>query len=280
MIVFSDMDGTLTTSEKTLSAGTIGMLDELARRGIEFVPCTGRGLADVYPQILAHPAVHYVVSASGEKVARLDGEHPTDVGRAQTLMLDAMSRQTAHEIWHAVRGFDVVMNVCGDNHCYLPRDMYERLARYCGDPANVRGIQEVHVPVDATVDELIDGVASFERCIVYWARADEYPQLRHAIEGFGDVDVTSSYPTDIEFLKRGVSKGTGLAWLCGHLGIPVGESYAFGDSANDLEMLRAAGTGVAMANADPEAKEAADLVCEYDNDHDGVARTVLALLRG
>ena len=40
MIVFSDMDGTLLTSDKQMSDAAWAMLDELARRGIEFVPCT------------------------------------------------------------------------------------------------------------------------------------------------------------------------------------------------------------------------------------------------
>lgn len=61
MIVFSDMDGTLLTSDKQMSDATWAMLDELARRGIEFVPCTGRPLSGIFEPILAHPAVHYAV---------------------------------------------------------------------------------------------------------------------------------------------------------------------------------------------------------------------------
>lgn len=52
MIVFSDMDGTLLTSDKQMSDATWAMLDELARRGIEFVPCTGRPLSGVFEPIL------------------------------------------------------------------------------------------------------------------------------------------------------------------------------------------------------------------------------------
>lgn len=62
MIVFSDMDGTLLTRDKQLSDATWAMLDELARRGIEFVPCTGRPLSGIFEPILAHPAVHYAVA--------------------------------------------------------------------------------------------------------------------------------------------------------------------------------------------------------------------------
>ena len=45
---------------------------------------------------------------------------------------------------------------------------------------------------------------------------------------------------------------------------------AFGDGTNDLSMIRAAGLGVAMGNADFAVKAAADTVCD-DNEHDGVA---------
>ena len=48
MIVFSDMDGTLLTTDKQMSDATWAMLDELARRGIEFVPCTGRPLSGIF----------------------------------------------------------------------------------------------------------------------------------------------------------------------------------------------------------------------------------------
>ena len=43
-------------------------------------------------------------------------------------------------------------------------------------------------------------------------------------------------------------------------------------------MLQAAGHGMAMINAEPEDREAADAVTEYDNDHDGVARAIMAAL--
>ena len=43
-------------------------------------------------------------------------------------------------------------------------------------------------------------------------------------------------------------------------------------------MLQAAGHGMAMINAEPEDRETADAITEYDNDHDGVARTIMAAL--
>ena len=55
-----------------------------------------------------------------------------------------------------------------------------------------------------------------------------------------------------------------------HLGLSSAETIAFGDSSNDLSMLRAAGVGVAMGNASEEVKASCDAVT-LTNDQNGVA---------
>ncbi|MBQ5514537.1 MAG: HAD hydrolase family protein [Oscillospiraceae bacterium] len=62
-------------------------------------------------------------------------------------------------------------------------------------------------------------------------------------------------------------------FLCSYLGVPIENSVAFGDGSNDITMIRAAGTGVAMGNAIDEVKRAAKLVAA-GNDEDGVALTL------
>ena len=68
-----------------------------------------------------------------------------------------------------------------------------------------------------------------------------------------------------------------LQELCSDRGIDRAQVAAFGDQRNDVEMLRWAGIGVAVANADPAAREAADLLVA-SNDADGVATTLEAWL--
>ena len=60
------------------------------------------------------------------------------------------------------------------------------------------------------------------------------------------------------------------------LGLRKDQVMACGDSGNDLEMIRMAGLGVAMANAFPEVKAAADVIT-LDNNHDGVAAAIETL---
>ncbi len=63
-----------------------------------------------------------------------------------------------------------------------------------------------------------------------------------------------------EIVPKGYSKAKGIQWICEYLNISKEDTYAFGDSVNDLEMLSYVSHGIAMGNATDPAKEAADYV--------------------
>jgi hydroxymethylpyrimidine pyrophosphatase-like HAD family hydrolase len=75
---------------------------------------------------------------------------------------------------------------------------------------------------------------------------------------------------------KGVGKAEGLRILCRHFNIAPGEVVAIGDDDNDLDMLEAAGVGVAMGNAREHVKAVADYVTET-NDNDGAAAALTDL---
>lgn len=77
---------------------------------------------------------------------------------------------------------------------------------------------------------------------------------------------TSSGHGSIDIMPAGINKGTSLAWLGSHLGIDPADMVSFGDGGNDIEMLTYAGTGVAMADAPPHVKAAADQVTGSNRD--------------
>lgn len=77
----------------------------------------------------------------------------------------------------------------------------------------------------------------------------------------------------IEVLPVGISKATGVDEVARPLGVAAEDVIAFGDMPNDLPMLRWAGLGVAMGNANPEVLAAADEVTAPNSD-DGLARVL------
>jgi HAD superfamily hydrolase (TIGR01484 family) len=67
-------------------------------------------------------------------------------------------------------------------------------------------------------------------------------------------------PIMVEVVPKGYTKATGIQKVCEKLGIAREDTYAFGDSANDIEMLRYAGHGICMGDGTEDAKAAADYV--------------------
>ncbi|NLB72935.1 MAG: HAD family phosphatase [Firmicutes bacterium] len=97
---------------------------------------------------------------------------------------------------------------------------------------------------------------------------------------FGDRShVARSLPSYIEFTGKGVTKGSALAGLSEHLGIPKDGVMAIGDSENDISMLSYAGIGVAVNNARDSVKEAADYVADGISG-DGVAEAIYRFVLG
>lgn len=84
----------------------------------------------------------------------------------------------------------------------------------------------------------------------------------------------------LEVSPANVTKGTGLTWLCNHLGFGINKAIDVGDAENDMDAIATAGLGAAMANAIDKVKEIADVVLENDCDHSGCAEAIEKYLLG
>lgn len=99
-------------------------------------------------------------------------------------------------------------------------------------------------------------------------------RLRLLNDKFGDkLTCMLSHPRYVEMINPAVSKAAAMFWLADKLCIAKENIFAIGDSGNDLPMLQAAHTGIAMGNAAPEIQKAADVVVATCED-DGFARAV------
>ena len=94
-----------------------------------------------------------------------------------------------------------------------------------------------------------------------------------------DADVTSSWWDNIEIVPRSASKGSALQALAKSLNIPMDEVMVFGDSDNDLSMLKTAGVSVAMGNANERVRASARFET-LTNDAQGVAAAIRAIVFG
>lgn len=84
------------------------------------------------------------------------------------------------------------------------------------------------------------------------------------------------HPAFTDIVAQNNSKAAGMEAVCRHFGISQHETIAFGDGANDIEMLQWAHIGIAMGNAEQTVKQHADFVTT-DVDHEGIEQAIIKL---
>ncbi|OAS13300.1 Cof-type HAD-IIB family hydrolase [Paenibacillus oryzisoli] len=97
--------------------------------------------------------------------------------------------------------------------------------------------------------------------------AEKLQRIREVVSSWGRLEITNSHPSNLEMNPLGISKATGVETVCQLLGIAMSEVIAMGDSENDIAMIREAGLGVAMGNAQDEVKRIADITTVTNDEH-------------
>ncbi|MEE0955729.1 MAG: HAD family hydrolase [Eubacterium sp.] len=251
--VFLDIDGTLTTFRSEFPDSAREALRTAKANGHELVICTGRVKSQIYPWLLETGLFTGLISGSGADVSRMGEQVYQHFFSSEVLkhFLDYFSHVNCYYI---LQGQDKVF---GD-----PRFMDADGPLFGGDPVDwnkreklLGKIYRAEDPYKATDIEK----ACYYRC------EDSYQEICRALGPAFDV-MGSSYSisssSDGEVTLHGITKASGIRHYLENVGIEQADSIAVGDSGNDLEMIRYAGTGVAMGNGTEEAKKAADLVTD------------------
>lgn len=84
-------------------------------------------------------------------------------------------------------------------------------------------------------------------------------------------------PLSLEITNKDVSKKNAVAYICEQIGCTLNDVIAFGDSGNDEPLLKSAGIGYTMKNGTKKALSQANLITEFSNEKDGVAKTLLKI---
>ena len=255
----SDLDGTLLGPDHAVSARTRAAIAAALDAGVEVVAATGRSRLTALP-ILVDTPIRWAVCSNGAMVwdrrhEAIDLHRPIDA----TLACDVIGHLRA-TIPDVMLGWEVIGGYGFDDR-YGPKP--PSLGRH-----GVAGDQPEPTP-DATVLKLFV----------------DHPEVTTASEAMtvlgahlpdGVVGVSSGGPY-LELTATGVNKASTLAMLADRLGVEHDDVTTFGDSHNDIEMLRWAGTGVAMGNAHPDVAAVSDMRAPTNAD-DGVAAWIESTL--
>ena len=272
-LIAFDLDDTLLDSGKRLPEENLRALCAAAERGVLLVPATGRILRGLPGELRHLPFLRYCILANGAAV--YDAVEEKTLARADIpldLTLEAMRYLDTQPVI-----YDCYQNEIG----WMSEELFAKAPEFLsGEPLILEMLDKMRVRVPDLKQTLLERGEPVQKIQFYYRPEDSDKRLwmlRHFSERFPDLAATSSNSANVELNSVHAGKGSGLLALCKALGIDPGDTVAFGDGSNDISLLRAAGRGVAMANAADAVKAAADAVCE-SNDDCGVAKEIWRLM--
>jgi len=262
-LIAFDMDGTVLYNGAEITARLQGILRKALAQGIYVVPCTGRGRLQL-PATLAVLDLPYTITSNGGRLR--------DEKTGESIYTNLVDWETAAQICRDITKLEPFMCVHVEGHVHFQGVEEDFVRRKFSIPE--------YLPVDLTdsTEKLLrDTHGGAEKIFVRPATEEIRQQVRDRITERYDVYCSSSSAHNLEFGRPDCSKAAALQWLCEKLAVDPAEVVAFGDGENDKEMLSLAGLGVAMGNAHPACKEAADVIIGTCAE-DGVAEYLEQLL--
>lgn len=231
-----DIDGTLLGHDGRISARNAAAIKAAAEHGVHVVLATARLAANVRDVVAQLHSSVWVVAEMGATVLNPSSDLVHSVG------LDAV--MTRH-ITGFLDGRDCDYIVSLDGRNFVSSQSVEVRK------GPVRTFSPAHLQSNARVSRILVRRVDL-------ADLTRIPHAASQIELAETLDQSGA--TEVAISPKGVSKLSGVDWVCTHLGIPLRRVLAIGDSAADIPMIQRVGVGVAVAHGDERLREAADWV--------------------
>ncbi len=257
-----DIDGTLVGSDKTISEKTREAIIKAQQRGKIVAIASGRSIAGI-----RKTASNISLEQYGGYVIAYNGTTVVNCKTGECIYNQMVPKELVKPVYEAAKRVSAGIVVYNDN----TKEMISG-----------NGLNE-YIKIDAeacnvTINEVSDFVKAinfpFNKFLLSGKPEHMAEVEKIMAKEFGDrLNVFRSDPFYVELLPRYVDKGVAVEKLVKHLDIQREKVICIGDSYNDLPMLRFAGMGVAMGNAQQEVKEMADYVTA-SNDEDGIVNVI------
>lgn len=255
-LIALDLDGTLTNEEKVITPYTYDVLMEAQRQGIRLCLASGRPPYGMRPLAKQLRMAEY-----GGMLICYNGGHIEDCHTGRVYVEKALDEALFPTLLDFQELSGMTLMTYYEDHIYTqkPDDRYVRQSSKNNNMA-IRKVEDFLSEVPRPLNKCL--MVGDPEIMPHWERTMK--------EALGDrMNVMHSTPYFIELLPPNIDKGPSLMELARQLGMTAENVIAFGDSYNDIGMIRLAGTGVAMGNAEDAVKAAADFITK-SNEEDGV----------
>ena len=256
-LIAMDLDGTLNNDQKAIDLPTLEALMAAQRAGIRLALASARPLPGLFRE---RDALH--MQDYGGFLMAYNGGAIADAATGEVLSAHAMDREDARQVLRALEELPVTP-ILDDGKIFYVTDRCGYMVDY-----ECRNNRMACVEVPNLAEWLNFApyklLMSVDPAIIKRVQTEIAALLPEGL------CVVQTAPFYLEVIPAAINKGDGLLSICRLLGIEASQAIAFGDSENDIPMLKAAGLGIAMENASAEVRSAANSVTLSNNDN-GIA---------
>ncbi len=248
--VFFDIDGTVYDFRTGVCDSTKEAIARLKKNGHYAVLCTGRSMCSIFDRELLDIGFDGIVAGCGTYVRKGD----------RLLLNYEIPQQEIAKTLGILKDYGMDPILEGEHYLYYRREDYEKGR---GDEY-LRTLQQKIPDSIAEVEGHIGDLHVNKISVRCTSPEKTQEGLRLLEEDYQIMHVTDSLK---ELIPKGYNKATGMQVMCENMEVDKNDTYAFGDSGNDMDMLSYAGVGIAMGNAAREVRELADYVTASIREH-------------
>lgn len=254
--IFVDLDGTLTDDNEEISKETIDVIKKLQTNNYEIVICSGRTRTYTIEKSRKCGASKFVISSNGAEI--YDRENNIIIYKSIMEKSD-VKKILEYSLKHNLK---YLLN-CGDFRIKNEIESFDK------------------------VDIILEN-ADIDQCVIYGPDIECIRELNKIIKNMSNIAVVNYSRMIDENIKldeepwmdvsnKDVSKGNAIKIFIKNFNIPLENTYAIGDSANDISMFKEVYYKVAMKNSIEKLKLLADEIT-LSNNENGVAKFLEKLL--
>ncbi|NMC56222.1 MAG: HAD family phosphatase [Eubacteriaceae bacterium] len=256
-----DIDDTLLNKDNELPESTLETLQKAHKNGVIITLVSGRAYPSAYKIAQKLSFNVPIICYNGAMIKEADNSTPIFISNVEQEIVHQMV-DYCHKYGLYLQIYDEQDNIVVEKineKTLADPDYYNTGCREAGDFNKLKNINTPKMMIFDKPDNIVRLQAELQSIF----RERLY--------------FTQSKSHLLEMMAPGVNKAVSLARFAESLSLSSCEVMACGDNANDIEMVKWAGVGVAVANATPELKAVADYVCKYERS-DGVAEAIEKLI--
>lgn len=264
-LICIDMDGTLLNKTGEISEKNLEAIKMASENGVNVAVTTGR----------LFTSANYFADLLGVKtpVIASNGAYIREKSSDKVIYKSLLGYDNAIKIVEILKNFNLYPHFNTYDSIFTEKLInsslfYSKLNETLPEDRRIK----IHI-VEEWQRVLKENESEILKCIVIDKDIEKIKKAKEEINKIETVEVVSSLKKNFEIMSKGVSKGKAVEMLANYYGINKSEIICMGDNENDLSMIKYAGLGIAMGNAEDFVKESADYITDT-NENDGVAKAI------